>query len=233
MARDTFGSRTCQAAEWPPELNQKVLDAVVQQAEVEACAVKEAQEAYPLERQQASQRRRRPGRASVLTEQYNAPPVYLRPDHFEPVPPDDEADRTLAELVGEESRGRNLRVVSPGDDASHRAIMAEQLEPVLNLSEQDRRRKWLQLRPELRKCLRDLRVNFGHPTNTTLQRILRRQRATPEAIRGVDFLACDSCGQSRRNRRPKPVRLPGHYEFNRHLLIDCMYAKDIRSLSPS
>ena len=107
--------------------------------------------------------------------------------------------------------------------------MADQLEPTLNLTERDRRKKWLDLDPDLRNCLRRLHVQFGHPTNATLQRILRRQGARPEAIRGVDFLAFDSCGESHRKRRPKPVRLPGKYEFNAHVQVDVFYCKDIRS----
>ena len=40
-------------------------------------------------------------------------------------------------------------------------------------------------------------------------------------------MSCDSCGDSIRRRRPKPVRLPGRYVFNHHLLIDVFYGKDV------
>ena len=83
----------------------------------------------------------------------------------------------------------------------------------------------LTLRSE-RLIVRDLHINFGHPTAVTLQRILRRQGAKPEAIRAAGLMACDSCGESIRRKRPRPVRLPNQYEFNRHLLLDTMFAKD-------
>ena len=37
---------------------------------------------------------------------------------------------------------------------------------------------------------------------------------------------CDACGESIRRRRPRPVRLPNRYEFNRRILADTMYVKD-------
>ncbi|CAE7853393.1 RE2, partial [Symbiodinium necroappetens] len=108
------------------------------------------------------------------------------------------------------------------------AIEAAKLDPILSVTEADRRKYWLRVDPDLRKCLRDLHVNFGHPTNVTLQRLLRRQGARPEAIRAVDFMSCDSCGETHRRKRPKPVRLPNKYIFNNHLQIDVFYAKDIK-----
>ena len=82
--------------------------------------------------------------------------------------PDDQTDRTLAELIDEPTPGQHLRVSADGDDASHRAIMADRLEPTLDLTERDRRKKWLALDPDLRKCLRQLHVQFGHaPTHSS------------------------------------------------------------------
>ena len=106
------------------------------------------------------------------------------------MPPDDFTDRTLAELIEEPTGAEHLRYAADGDDSSHRAIMIDQLDPVLNMTESERRRRWLDLDPEIRKILRQLHVQFGHPTNTTLQRILRRQGARVAAIKGVDYLAC-------------------------------------------
>ncbi|CAE7352234.1 RE2 [Symbiodinium sp. CCMP2456] len=144
--------------------------------------------------------------------------------------PEDADERTLAELLSPELRDSlppPLRA-SPGDHASQRAIEAAKLDPILSVTEADRRKYWLRVDPDLRKCLRDLHVNFGHPTNVTLQRLLRRQGARPEAIRAVDFMSCDSCGETHRRKRPKPVRLPNKYIFNNHLQIDVFYAKDIK-----
>ena len=209
--------------------DNNLLEAIIQQALVEETIVHNAQEAYPSEFSQRARqpKRQRQGRVSILTEQYAAPPVYIRPGTINPVRPDDQTDRTLAELIGEPTPAEHLRVAADGDDASHRAIMA-QLEPALSLTEQERRRHWLDLDPDIRKGLRQLHVQFGHPTNTTLQRILRRQGARPEAIRGVDFISCDACGETMRRRRPRPVRLPGKYEFNAHIQADVLYCKDVR-----
>lgn len=112
-----------------------------------------------------------------------------------------------------------------------RARQASQLEPVLHRAEAQRREEWLNIDPEICKIFRTLHVNFGHPTNITLQRILRRQGAKPEAVAGADLLSCDACGESIRRRRPKPVRLPNKYVFNNHLLVDVSYGKDIENES--
>ena len=210
-------SRTAQAAEWPQQLDQMVLECAAQQAHLEQTVFEESlalcHDAFPA-RPASSQpdgqqpkRRRRQGRVSTLTDQYQAPPVYLRPD----------------------ATGEDLRL--PDDapdegDSDQRARQVQELDPILNKSEGERRYEWLQLDPEIRKIVRDLHINFGHPTAVTLQRILRRQGAKAEAIRAAGLMACDSCGESIRRKRPRPVRLPNQYEFNRHLLLDTMYAKD-------
>ncbi|CAE7548475.1 RE2, partial [Symbiodinium necroappetens] len=146
----------------PAGLYPLVLEAVTQQALVEITATKEAQDALPVETG---------GRKNL----------YL--DRTVP------STARLLAPVGD-TNASHLPVAADGDDQSHRAIMAGQLDPVLSMTEQ---------------VLRDLHVNFGHPTNVTLQRILRR-------------------------KRPKPVRLPTKYEFNNHLMIDVFYSKDIRGM---
>ena len=76
---------------------------------------------------------------------------------------------TWNRLPPEEPTGaEHLRYAADGDDSSHRAIMIDQLDPVLNMTESERRRRWLDLDPEIRKILRQLHVQFGHPTNTKL-----------------------------------------------------------------
>ncbi|CAE7616057.1 RE2, partial [Symbiodinium sp. CCMP2592] len=149
---------------------------------------------FPAEvrEEQDTKRRRRTGRQAVLMPQYGAPPVYLRPA----APPQLAAqgdERTLGELVGIDPDA------GPPDDADLRAARAAQLEPDLSFSESDRRRRWLEIDSNVRKVLRDLHVQFGHPTNVTLQRILRRQDAKIDAIKG----------------------------FNFHLSLDVFYAKDV------
>ena len=210
-----FGPRTAQAAEWPSKLNWMVLEAVIQQASIEASAVSGVEEAFPSEvrslpDQQRGQRKRqrRRGRVLTLSAPQQAPPVYVRPQA---------PDEPLPQLED---------VPAHEDDASFRAASASALEPVVSEYEGVRRHEWLKVDPQLRKILRDLHVNFGHPTCSTLQRILRRQNAKPEAIKTAGLMSCDACGETIRRRRPKPVRLPNRYEFNRHILADTMFAKD-------
>ena len=227
--RNRYGSRTIQASVWPDELNKLVLDSMIQQAAVEQTVSRGVEEAFPvraLEEDADSpftppKRRKRKGRVAILSNQYNAPPVYIRArDPVEPAAIEDVQDE-----------GAEHDPEQPQDDASFRAQEAAKLDPILNITERERRRRWMELDPELRKVLRGLHVQFGHPTNVTLQRILRRQNAKPEALRGADLLSCDACGESIRRRRPKPVRLPTKYEFNHHLMIDVFYAKDVQSTS--
>ena len=58
-----------------------------------------------------------------------------------------------------------------------------------------------------------------------MQRILRRQGAKPEVVRAAGLMACDACGESIRQKRPKPVRRPSTYQFNQHILADTFCAK--------
>ena len=221
--RNKFGSRTAQAAEWPDALNLLVIETVIQQAHVEDVVLKQARDlttedalaTRPAEDEPPGQpprrRRRRQGRAIVLTDQYQAPPVYVRADASGDLPAIADADE-----------------LPPGeDDQGARAQQVQELDPILNKSEGIRRAEWLEVDAELRKVLRDLHVQFGHPTAATLQRILRRQGAKPEVVKADGLMACDACGESIRRRRPRPVRLPNKYEFNRHILLDTLYAKDV------
>eukprot|EP00435_Cladocopium_sp_Y103_P058473 s1160_g20.t1 len=212
-----YGSRTQQAAAWPSELNQMVLDCIIQQAAIEEHLADEVY-AGDSQRRPASgpsgrfPKRRKQGRMSTISSP--APPVYVRPQG---------ADAPQA--VGD------LGDLPPDDDASFRAQQAAVLDPILNQTEADRRHNWLQVDPEIRKLLRTLHVNFGHPTSTTMQRILRRQGAKPEVIRAAGLMACDACGESIRQKRPKPVRLPSTYQFNQHILADTFYAKNSQGKS--
>ena len=220
-----FGPRTAQAAEWPMKLNRLVLEAVIQQSEIEKNAVANLVDAFPAEvRQQGEQggreRKRRRGRMAIFAHEFETPPVYVRPE-------DVERPEAVMEPRDDDENPARL----PHDDHDFRAEAAASLHAVLNKTEGERRHEWLKIDPELRKIVRDLHVNFGHPTNVTLQRILRRQNAKSEAIRAAGLLACDSCGESIRRRRPKPVKLPTRYEFNRHLLVDTMWARDCKGES--
>ena len=159
-----------------------------------------------------SPKRRRQGRMATISSP--APPVYVRPQGAEAPQP-----------VGE------LGDLPPDDDSSFRAQQAAALDPILNQTEADRRHQWLQVDPEIRKLLRTLHVNFGHPTSTTMQRILRRQGAKPEVVRAAGLMACDACGELIRQKRPKPVRMPSAYVFNQHILADTFYAKNSQGKS--
>lgn len=61
----------------------------------------------------------------------------------------------------------------------------DDLPPDDDASLAERRHQWLQVDPEIRKLLRTLHVNFGHPTSTTMQRILRRQ--SRKSSKPLDF----------------------------------------------
>ena len=185
-----YGPRTAQAAEWPMKLNRMVLEAVIQQSEIEKNAVANLAEAFPAEvRQQGEQggreRKRRRGRMAILAHEFETPPVYVRPE-------DVERPEVVMEPKDDDENPARL----PRDDHDYRAEAAASLDAVLNKTEGERRHEWLKIDPELRKIVRDLHVNFGHPTNVTLQRILRKQNAKSEAIREAGLLACDSCGES-------------------------------------
>ena len=177
-----YGSRTCQAAEWPQQLNVLVLEAIIQQSAIEKTSRQAVEESYPAEVRQlpeqgsGSNKRQRRGRVAIISAKPQAPPVYLRPEAVEE-----------PELLPQEDE-------PPVDDAGVRAAKAAALEPTLNMGEGERRYEWLKIDPEIRKIIRDLNVNFRHPTASTLQRVLRRQNAKSEAIRAAGLMACDACG---------------------------------------
>ncbi|CAJ1330013.1 unnamed protein product [Effrenium voratum] len=133
----------------------------------------------------------------------------------------------LTDMITAQSIFAHAVCLTPNQVEFRSEGQADELRPVLSMTESERRKCWLQIDPDLRKTLRDLHVNFGHPTNVTLQRILRRQKARPEAIKAVDYMPCDACGDSVRKKRPKPVRLPSAYKFNHHILVDVFHAYDI------
>ena len=57
---------------------------MIQQAEIEKNAYKNVQEAYPADPQPPRRpRRQRRGRMAILANQFDAPPVYLRPSQLE------------------------------------------------------------------------------------------------------------------------------------------------------
>lgn len=158
-----FGSRASLVFVWPDKLNETVLQAMLQQDAAERSAASGVAEVFPSEVRSAAQqlqlprtkRTRRVGRVSRLTDQLSAPPVYVRPDR----PTQPELPQEVPELGDEQPAHL--------DDSSIRAAQVADLDPVLNITEAERRRRWLTISPEVRKILRDLHVQFGHPTNTT------------------------------------------------------------------
>lgn len=115
---------------------------------------------------------------------------------------------------------------APEDPDGERAREAETLDPTLSLEEKERRRMWLAVPASVRVALRQLHVDFHHPTNATLTRILRRRGAKPEVMRAVGLLRCDACSDSIRRRAPRPARLPGKYQFNYAVQLGTFHAHD-------
>lgn len=116
--------------------------------------------------------RRRNGRVATLTS--SAPPVYLRPQ-----------GSSLPDASAQDQQ-------PPFDDTDFRAEQAAALEPILNQGEGERRHKWLQIDLEIRKLLRNLHVNFDHPTTVTSTNPHKtRQGAKPEVITAAGLMACE------------------------------------------
>ena len=124
-----YGPRTAQAAEWPMKLNRMVLEAVIQQSEIEKNAVANLAEAFPAEvRQQGEQggreRKRRRGRMAILAHEFETPPVYVRPE-------DVERPEVVMEPKDDDENPARL----PHDDHDYRAEAAASLDAVLNKTE--------------------------------------------------------------------------------------------------
>ena len=207
------GPRTAQASVWPQQLNSLVLLTMIQQAEIEKRALKNVQEASPAGQRDQPRRPRRQRR--MLT---NMPLLQFTSVHPNLISHNSKTEKKMSRLLKKEPLG----------DHELRARVAAGLDPILSKPEAQRRQEWLQVDPDLRKVLRTLHVNFGHPTSSTLMRILRRQNARPEAIRAAAVMSCDTCGESVTRRRPKPVRLPGRYVFN-DLFLLVFYIRDVAS----
>lgn len=207
------GPRTAQASVWPQQLNSLVLLTVIEQAEIEKRALKNVQEASPAGQRDQPRRPRRQRR--MLT---NMPLLQFTSVHPNLISHNSKTEKKMSRLLKKEPLG----------DHELRVRVAAGLDPILSKPEAQRRQEWLQVDPDLRKVLRTLHVNFGHPTSSTLMRILRRQNARPEAIRAAAVMSCDTCGESVTRRRPKPVRLPGRYVFN-DLFLLVFYIRDVAS----
>ena len=82
----------------PTRLNELVLEAVAQHDDCFRASIGRTA-CRDLWCQATARARTGGGRTSLLTEQYNTPPVYLRPSGPQPIAPHDETDRT-AELMG-------------------------------------------------------------------------------------------------------------------------------------
>ena len=48
--------------------------------------------------------------------------------------------------------------------------------------------------------------------------------AGPDACR--EACACDACGDMIRLKHVRPVRMPGRYQFNFHVMLDTLFAQD-------
>ncbi len=122
-----FGQRTAQPAEWPMKLNRLVLESVIQQSEIEKNAAANIAEAFPAEvrRQQVQGGRdakRRKGRMAILAHEFEAPPVYVRPEDVE-----------QPEVVVEQNQDRDAPPhQEQGDDQDFRAEAASSLGAILN-----------------------------------------------------------------------------------------------------
>ena len=165
---------------------------MLQQSSAEPAAAQGVVDAFLAEVQLAEgqppgqpprRKRRTTGRVARPRSRYNAPPAHVRPcQPATPVPfPIQDGD----------AQGQPQQHF---DDSSIRASQVAELDPIHNITEAEGRWRWLTVSPDLRKIFRDLHVQFGHPTKTARQRILRRQGATVEAIHAADLLTCDSCG---------------------------------------
>jgi hypothetical protein len=206
------GKRTRLAASWTDGLDQIVMDIINQQMivdqmaslEVFAAEIDSEEEADaqgpPLRRG----RGRGQGRGGIrgAARAADLPPV--RPAAVDP--DDAEMPEEAREFV--------------------RTERAEQLDMNLSAKEKDRRAAWRQVPSRIRKELRRMHVNMGHPTNVSLLRKLRRAKALPEVIHAVVNMSCDACGDAVRALHPRPSRMPGTYNFNSLLWMDVFTAYD-------
>ena len=80
---------------------------------------------------------------------------------------------------------------------------------------------------EVAKAVEFAHRQLGHPSRTTLMRMLRLSGATEDAIRYAKRWHCDVCAQRAMPKRPQPAAPSVRpYGFNKHLHIDIKYVLD-------
>jgi hypothetical protein len=92
--------------------------------------------------------------------------------------------------------------------------------------EKERRKRWLELPPNVRAAIRKLHRQFGHPARSVLSQIMRAGRAPPAHIAALRFFHCEACKDSAPMPQTTKVSLPRDYSFNREVGVDVLEAKD-------
>ncbi len=201
------GRRTKQAAEWPTELDNLVLMDITLQIDLDACA-----DAFPGEVEAESEPKRKRTRSKrQLTSRAEAPP------------------ENVEEIVEDEPMGDSVEA-RPLDPEGERGREAEGMNPTLSPEEGERRSRWLKVPPDIRRDIRRMHVNVGHPANVALARCLRRAGAKPEVIRARWDFSCDACGEALKLKHVRPVRMLGRCLFNFHMLLDVFHEYDCAGL---
>ena len=82
---------------------------------------------------------------------------------------------------------------------------------------------------EVQKAVEFAHRQLGHPSRTTLVRMLKMSGATEEAVRHARRWHCAVCARRRAPKHPQ-VAAPGvrPYGFNKHIHIDIKYVYDSR-----
>ena len=99
-------------------------------------------------------------------------------------------------------------------------------DPRFDEREQLRKQKWDSLPRELKLALRRIHVNLGHASTAQMLRAMRISRASEVAIRACRLFRCPDCPRIQLPKQPRPAKLPLTEEFNIHIGVDVLQAKD-------
>ena len=121
---------------------------------------------------------------------------------------------------------RQLCVICFGKPLGEDPHVEPQSDPRAGERERLREQRWQSLPRELKLAIRRVHVNLGHAPVPAMLKALRVSRASEVAIRACRLFRCVDCPRVQLPKKPRPSKLPLSEEFNTHVGIDILQARD-------
>ena len=92
----------------------------------------------------------------------------------------------------------------------------------LDLEEEERKQKWMELPRRARIVIRRLQRHFQHLPKDVLIKMLKAAKAPTEYVDAARLLRCNSCELTKTRPKTNKASTPKPYEFNNEVGIDVL-----------